>query len=486
MLKEIAKNGRTNPYYLSKYILGHDRFEEEPHQELTNYLLESKRRTSLILMPRGSFKSTAVTVGYSIYSMLQNPDVRILISSETQSNAIKFVTEIRTHLEGNMRFKKLYGSWENKGSWKSNEFIIRPRKKTRKEPTVTAGSLEKGTQVGMHYDIIILDDVVSINNINSNVQIQKTIDHYKLLLSILEPGGKIIVVGTRWGFWELYAYLLDKDGPEFSQVDFFYRSAEDSDGNPLMPKILSRDFLAIMKRSQGNFIYSCQYRNRPESNEDATFKVKDIQYYLKLPGNLNYFLTVDPSIGQTKRSDYSGVILNGVDYFNNWYIIKAMQLKVTLSELINIIFQINDEYPLSCLGMEKFHLEKILQQTLHEEMIKRNKSIPIKEVETASRISKEARIASLQPLVAGKRLHVLKEHIELVNQIVNFPMIKYDDLIDALKSQLQIVYPHDQLPTNYNIKKEDTDKLSAFEKVIWDDVKSYGKRRTVKQTNQYL
>jgi len=149
-LVEYAKKGRDDLYYLGKTILNYDRMREKPHRELTDFLENSKRRTKVIMMPRGSFKSSVVTIGYSIQRMIKNPDVRILISSETQSNAIKFVGEVKGHIEGNAKLKALYGDWVNRGkTWKANEFIIKPRKTPKKEPTLTAGSLEKGSLVGL-------------------------------------------------------------------------------------------------------------------------------------------------------------------------------------------------------------------------------------------------------------------------------------------------------------------------------------------------
>lgn len=479
-LYEIAKKGRDDLYYLAKNILGYDRMRDKPHKELSDFLKNSKRRTKLILMPRGSFKSSVVTVGYTIQSLIQDPNKTILISSETQGNAIKFVGEIKGHFEQNEKFKKLYGDWANRGNiWKSNEFVIRPRKKVRKESSVSAGSLEKGTQVGMHYDTVILDDCVSINNISSDAQIQKTIDHYKLLLSILNPDGEIIVIGTRWGFLELYSWLSDPEGPEYDQVETFIREAEDSEGNLLMPEVLNREFLDQQLKTQGSYIYSCQYLNNPQSSGLNCFKKEHIQYYKEAPNNLVYFLTIDPAISLKAESDYTGFILNGVDYYGNWYIVEAIQERVEPSDLINKVFEINQKYsPIMCIGMEKFALEKVLKKNLEEAMMRRKIFIPIKDLPTNTRVSKEARIRALQPVFEQKRIFIKKEHKELENQILYFPQIKFDDLLDALKSQINIVFPSDKEPTKNNPNKT---VLTFNEKRVWNDLKKFDGKRQVRR-----
>src|SRR3990167_10503107 len=108
-LEVIRQRGLKDHYFFCKKVLGYNRVQPEPHKELTEFLVNSQKRTSLILMPRGSFKSTYVTQGYVLWKIINNPNIRILISSETQRNAIRFVDEIKTQLETNPRLRGLYG-----------------------------------------------------------------------------------------------------------------------------------------------------------------------------------------------------------------------------------------------------------------------------------------------------------------------------------------------------------------------------------------
>jgi len=478
-LVKLAKKGRDDLYFLSKEVLGYDKCRPTPHKELGDWLAQSKKRTKLILMPRGSFKSTVVTVGYTIQQLIKDPKKTILISSETQNKAIKFVSEIKNHLEVNPKFRGLYGNWVNKGgTWKGNEFIIKPRAGLYggKEASVTAGSLEKGASTGLHFDIVVLDDVVSISNIGSEDSIQKTIDHYKLLLSILNPTGHIIVVGTRWCEGELYSWLMDKDGPEYDHVDVFLRTAEDDEGNLLMPEVLNRDFLNQQRKTQGEFIYTCQYLNKVTSSDLNVFKKTDIRYYDKVPYGLIHFITVDPAMSLKAKSDFSAIIVNGVDYKGDWFIREAVNERLEPSALVEKLFELFAKYDdIMCIGMEKFVLEKMLQKSLFDEMEKRGMFIPIKELPTNTRLSKEVRIKALQPMFEQKRVHIRKEHEELYRQLVFFPQVRYDDLLDALKSQLQVVFPSDKVPDNN--KPGLVEDIN--ERKIWDDLKQYDRPRRV-------
>lgn len=485
-LLQLAKKGHDDLYFLAKEVLGYDRMRPAPHQELADFLKNSKARTKLVLMPRGSFKSTVVTVAHSIQQLIQDPKRTILISSETQANAIKFVSEIKNQLEVNPKFRGLYGDWVNRGNtWKANEFIIKPRQGLfgGKEASVTAGSLEKGALVGMHYDTVILDDVVSRNNINSEEQISKTIEHYKLLLSILNPDGEIIVVGTRWCHGDLYSWLQDPEGPEYEKVETFLRTAEDDFGNLLMPEILSREFLDQMRKTQGEFIYTCQYLNKAISSDLNCFKDKDLRFYEKNPYGLIYFVTLDPAMSLKKGADYTGIIVNGVDHRGDWYIQEAIQERMEPGDIIEELFRIFNQYdPIMCVGMEKFVLEKMLTKTLFEEMEKRNCFVPINELPTNTRVSKEARIRALQPMVEQHRIYLKKDQTELYRQLLYFPQIKHDDVLDALKSQLQIVFPSDKVPPS----NADGPRLSNNEIQIWDDLKTYDRVRRINRRYEDL
>lgn len=476
-LRHYASQGRDDLLFLCEKVLGYTKVRPNPHQDLIRFIESKEKRKKLILMPRGSFKSSVVTVANSIQRLIKNPNLRILIASETQKKSIKFVKEIRSHFESNQKFRALYGDWTNKGNtWRDGEFVIRPRFEIKKEPSVSSGSLEKGTQVGMHYDLILLDDVVSITNISTPDQIEKTINFYKLLLSILEPDGEILIVGTRWGHYELYGWLMDPENEESQNFDVFHRAAEDDAGNLLMPDILSREYLDEMKKTQGHWIYNCQYLNKVENSELSAFKSNHLVYYDKAPEGLVNFMTIDPAISLKDRSDFTGIIINGCDYDHNWYILEALKIKVEPDRLIEMFFELSKKYyPIMVCGLEKFALEKMLRVNLFREMEKRNFFVPIKDLETSTKISKEARIRALQPRFESGQILIKKEHTELAHEILNFPNVRHDDLLDALKSQLQITFPSDNKPV-VGLKK-DLSHLSKKEQAIWNNIDNIAKRK---------
>ena len=255
----------------------------------------------------------------------------------------------------------------------------------------------------------------------------------------------------------------------------------DEHGNPTMPKILSKEYLEQQRLTQGAYIFATQYQNNILSGDNNTFNIDDVQIYDTSPPGLIYFMTVDPAISLKARSDYSGIIVNGVDHKGDWYIQEAISVKVEPSELIALLFSLARKYnPLMCMGMEKFALEKMLRVNLDNEMMKQDFFWPIKDLQTSTRISKEARIRALQPNMEAKKIHLKKEHQELYKQISEHPFGRHDDVLDALKSQLDIVFPSDYVP----VKGEDDSKLSNSEKRIWEDLRKFT-RKKVRETSEY-
>ncbi len=76
-----------------------------------------------------------------------------------------------------------------------------------KEASITAAGIGT-TKVGQHYDVIIGDDYNSQNNTNSPDNAKKVIDHYRYNISILEPEGLYVIIGTRYSELDLIGHII--------------------------------------------------------------------------------------------------------------------------------------------------------------------------------------------------------------------------------------------------------------------------------------
>lgn len=171
--------------------------------------LESDKNRKLIVMPRGTFKSSIGTVAYPIWLLMNDPNERILIDSEVYNNSKNFLREVKSHITS-PEFTSIFGQWQTDTNWTEGEITIAPRTSRSKEASITCGGI--GTvKVGQHYTTIIGDDYNSGNNSETIEGRQKVIQHYKMNQAILEPNGKFVIIGTRYAVDDCIGFIMDNE-----------------------------------------------------------------------------------------------------------------------------------------------------------------------------------------------------------------------------------------------------------------------------------
>lgn len=196
---------RDSLYLTAKNLL-HYREINWPTHGSTITTLESPSYRKLIVMPRGTFKTSIGVVGYSIWRLIKDPNLRILLDSELYTNSKNSLREIRQHLE-TPRTEEIFGKFKNDACWNEGEIIINQRTKVVKEASITCSGI--GAQkTGQHYDLIIADDMNSPSNSNTPEGLVKVIDHYRYYKSLLEPYGTIVVIGTRYSASDLIGTII--------------------------------------------------------------------------------------------------------------------------------------------------------------------------------------------------------------------------------------------------------------------------------------
>lgn len=302
---KLALRCRYDLFFLCKYVLGYELMEEGVHGELCKYVehllpthpddyiapskietpsdsFDPNNKNILILMPRGTFKSSVVTIGFTLQLLLNEPNIRVLIDSETSQKAKAFLSEIKGHLETNEMYRTyfhaIHGVYPDGVStkrnkdllWTNAEIVLASRSRPLKEPSIMVSGIDKSIN-GMHYDYIICDDLHSEKNVTNKEQIQQVIDHWKLNYSLLDPGKYQIVIGTRWDYNDLYQEILDKHRDDY---DIIIRQAIKDDGTALFPSRLPLEELAKIKEKQGSSHF-CNPGETPILMADWTTKRLD-------------------------------------------------------------------------------------------------------------------------------------------------------------------------------------------------------------------
>ena len=89
---------RTNLYALARDLLGYCDMTPAFHEPMLLWSQTDPHRKKLHMAPRGSFKSSGLTVAKSVQRVLTNPNIRILLGSNKAQNAEAMLKEIKGHL----------------------------------------------------------------------------------------------------------------------------------------------------------------------------------------------------------------------------------------------------------------------------------------------------------------------------------------------------------------------------------------------------
>lgn len=161
-------------------------------------------------MPRGSLKSSLCSVAYPIWRLIKDPNERILIDSELYTNSKNFLREIKGHLAAEP-LTNLFGPFRSRNQvWTEGQIIIAQRNVIKKDASISCSGIG-AEKTGSHYTAVIADDMNSKNNSNTREGRQKVIDHYRMYVSLLEPGGTLVIVGTRYATDDLIGHIIDNE-----------------------------------------------------------------------------------------------------------------------------------------------------------------------------------------------------------------------------------------------------------------------------------
>ena len=159
------------------------------------------------------------------------------------------------------------------------------------------------------------------------------------------------------------------------------------------------------------------------------FRWKD----LKL-SDLNLFMAVDLAISQSKRADYTSMIVVGVSKENHWFILDCSYGRLDPTQTIDEIFKMMGKWSPQKVGIEKVAYQAALHHFLEKEMPKRNMFFSISPLQAQRK--KEERIAALQPRFSAGAVWVPEDAgawwAELKGEMLAFPNGVHDDLLDSL------------------------------------------------------
>lgn len=434
-----------------------------------------------VAAPRGHAKSTNLTFKGTMHSTLYGYKHYPIIISDSSEQAEGFLDNIRVEFEENTAILEDFGPLAG-SVWRSNVLVTKTNIKIE---AIGSGKKIRGRKHrNWRPDLIILDDVENDENVRTPEQRSKlknwfdkavsksgddytdivyigTLLHYDSLLAktLTNPAYRSIKykaviqfsqADDLWQQWETIFTDLSNDDREADALAFFqaHKAAMLEGTQVLWEEKLSYYDLMVMRVSEGEASFNSEEQNEPINPDDCLFMEEWFEYYNEAEIDFrdpafDFFGFIDPSLGKTKRSDFSGIVTLAKHKSSGYmYVVDADIERRHPDRIIADVLakerwlRASFGHGYRKLGAETNQFQWFLKEELAKASAKAGLYLPIEEVQQTS--DKVMRIQTLQPDVKNKYIKFNRRHKRLLEQLTQFPMGAHDDGPDALEGARSI------------------------------------------------
>lgn len=310
--------------------------------------------------PRDHAKSTSITHAYGMASLLFRESDYCILVSDTETQAIMYLEEMKNTLVDNYGVKQDFGIVELA---KDSQTVIEARCEDGHMFRVQTRGAEQKCR-GLKWrnkrpNLVLCDDMENDELVESDMRRDKMRRwFFNALLPACSKRVRIRVAGTVLHFDALLYRLLHDEG-WFSCT---FRASEDPTSfehilwRDRFPKENLIDIKNGFKRQNNLAGFSKEYYNEPISEEDAYFSRDDF-YYLKegeeFPDDLTYYAGGDFAISKDKKSAYTALGVIGVDDEGIWYPVHMRRGHWDALEIMENIFEVHLIYRPELFAVEK-------------------------------------------------------------------------------------------------------------------------------------
>lgn len=385
-------------------------------------------------MPPGAAKSTYASILYAPWHLAQNPKANIIAASHTAELAEKFGRRVRNLIAehspvlgvGLAPDSQAAGRWETDHG---GEYFA-------------AGV--GGAIAGRRADLVVIDDPIrSREDADSETVRDKIWDWYKSdLYTRLKPGGRIVLIQTRWHEDDLAGRLLSdmEAGGDKWEVISLPALAEADDplgrsiGQPLWPEWEDEKNLARKRRAVGPRDWSALYQQRPAPEDGDYFKLDWLKPCSKLPpletmrvyGGSDYAVTAD-------GGDFTVHVVVGLDPEGRMYLLDLWRKQASSDQWVESFCDLVRQWKPLGWAEEQGQIKSGVGPFLDRRQRERQAYVFREQFPT--RGDKSIRAQSIRGRMAQEGLYVPVNapwYPALRSELLAFPAGKHDDQVDAL------------------------------------------------------
>ena len=453
--REICKNSLL--HFLSFYYAHYLKYPTADFQKEMISDLQNSSSDLFIVAFRGSAKSTIVTTAYAVWSILGVQQKKFcLILCQTKVQAKQHMKNIRQELENNSLLRNDLGPFEEESDEWGSFSIVFKNHNARISVASTEQSI-RGIRHNEHRpDLIICDDIEDIASTRNREMRDKT---HQWLFSEVVPAGsnhtRLIIVGNLLHEDSVLMRIKKDILSEKRSGIFREYPLIDEQAVCLWPgrypnqESLDREKAKVVNES----FWQREYLLKIIPDEQQVIHREWIQYYDDLPITNKYTKTeylytiigTDLAISEKDSADFTSFVSIQVykhgDKKIAYVLPNIVNKRLNFVQQIEILTSLYKQYPSNYKN--SVLIENVgYQQSLSDSLKPHN----VKTTLVSITSDKRSRLACTAYLIQTGGILFPKNGTadELINQIINFGVERYDDLADAFSLLLLKILEEDK------------------------------------------
>lgn len=285
------------------------------------------------------------------------------------------------------------------------------------------------------------DDVIDRQVAESQVLMENLKEWYrKELVPCLTLRSRLIILGTRWRWDDLYGDILEDPhlGEGFEKLVV---QAILPNGESYWPERWPLERLLERKKEVGLHAWMSQYMNDPSLEEAQEFKKEWIQKY-KPPidkSKMTIYQAVDPAISEKDTAAFFAHVTVGVQD-EHVYLLNLLRTHINPAQQVSTIRNLAASWMPQQIFIEDVAYQNALIRALPE--------LPVKGVKQSR--DKIMRIRGLSPFFEAGRIHIDEAHEDFEKELMQFPRSGTYDLLDAFEMIIREVFAPSARRTGYS------------------------------------
>jgi len=396
-----------------------------------NKLAKGEINRLIINMPPRHTKSEFASYLLPAWMVGRDPKLKIIQATHTAELAVRFGRKAKTLIDSE-DYKKIF-------------------KTTLREDSQAAGRWETaqggeyfaagvgGAITGRGADLLIIDDPHSEQDAMSKLSLERAYEWYTSgPRQRLQPGGKIVVVMTRWSTKDLTGALISSQKEaktdQWHVVEFPAILDHEFDPKPVWPEYWELEELEKVRAALPVGKWNAQWMQNPTSEEGAILKREWWREYESdhIPKLHHVIQSYDTAFLKKETADYSAITTWGIFYPTedsgaNLILLDAIKGRYEFPELRRVALEQYRYWQPESVIIEA----KASGLPLTYEL--RKMDIPVMNFTPSKGNDKHARVNAVAPLFESGMIWAPKQKFaeEVIEECAAFPYGDHDDLVDS-------------------------------------------------------